>query len=99
MLTHIPLVHVAVAWMVPAGSPRPGGSRARVPPELLSACYWAELVVEAERGLLDFATSGDALRLQSADRTRPDERTDQVRGRLGAVLTAARWRRWPGPSG
>jgi alkanesulfonate monooxygenase SsuD/methylene tetrahydromethanopterin reductase-like flavin-dependent oxidoreductase (luciferase family) len=60
------------------------------PSQLFTAGYWAELVAEAERGLLDFVTFEDSLGLQSADRGRPDERTDRVRGRLDAVLTAAR---------
>ena len=63
--------------------------RAR-PAELLSARYWADLVAEAERGLLDFVTIEDGLSLQSARRGEPDTRTDRVRGRLDAVLIAAR---------
>jgi alkanesulfonate monooxygenase SsuD/methylene tetrahydromethanopterin reductase-like flavin-dependent oxidoreductase (luciferase family) len=60
------------------------------PAELLSARYWADLVAEAERGLLDFVTIEDSLRLQSASPAAPDDRIDQVRGRLDAVLIAAR---------
>jgi alkanesulfonate monooxygenase SsuD/methylene tetrahydromethanopterin reductase-like flavin-dependent oxidoreductase (luciferase family) len=60
------------------------------PAELLAAGYWADLVTEAERGLLDFVTFSDALSLQSDSQHQPDARTDQVRGRLDAVLTAAR---------
>jgi len=60
------------------------------PAELLTAGYWADLVTEAERGLLDFVTFSDALSLQSGSQHQPDARTDQVRGRLDAVLTAAR---------
>jgi alkanesulfonate monooxygenase SsuD/methylene tetrahydromethanopterin reductase-like flavin-dependent oxidoreductase (luciferase family) len=63
--------------------------RAR-PNELFQARYWVELVQEAERGLLDFVTIEDGLGLQSADRWEQDWRTDQVRGRLDAVLIAAR---------
>jgi alkanesulfonate monooxygenase SsuD/methylene tetrahydromethanopterin reductase-like flavin-dependent oxidoreductase (luciferase family) len=62
--------------------------RAR-PSETLSARYWVDLVRQAESGLLDFATIEDGLFLQSS-RGRPDGRTDQVRGRLDAVLIAAR---------
>jgi alkanesulfonate monooxygenase SsuD/methylene tetrahydromethanopterin reductase-like flavin-dependent oxidoreductase (luciferase family) len=68
------------AWREPAARPR----------DLLTAGYWLDLVQEAERGLLDFVTVEDALALQSADPFRPDERTDQVRGRLDAVQIAAR---------
>jgi alkanesulfonate monooxygenase SsuD/methylene tetrahydromethanopterin reductase-like flavin-dependent oxidoreductase (luciferase family) len=68
------------AWREPAARPR----------ELLTAGYWADLVSEAERGLLDFVTIEDGLRLQSDDHFEPDDRVDRVRGRLDAVLTAAR---------
>ena len=83
-------MHLAVAlegagWH-PAAWREPGAR----PAELFTARYWADLVVEAERGLLDFVTFEDSLSLQSADRAEPDDRTDQVRGRLDAVLTAAR---------
>jgi alkanesulfonate monooxygenase SsuD/methylene tetrahydromethanopterin reductase-like flavin-dependent oxidoreductase (luciferase family) len=60
------------------------------PAELFTAGYWADLVAEAERGLLDFVTIEDGLGLQSTRRDGPDTRTDQVRGRLDAVLVAAR---------
>ncbi|HVQ90342.1 MAG TPA: LLM class flavin-dependent oxidoreductase [Mycobacteriales bacterium] len=60
------------------------------PAELFTAGYWADLVGVAERGLLDLVTIEDALTIQSADRFVPDARTDQVRGRLDAVLIAAR---------
>jgi len=83
-------LHLAVAldgagWH-PAAWREPGAR----PAELLTAGYWADLVTEAERGLLDFVTVEDALSLQSASRHQADARTDRVRGRLDAVLTAAR---------
>ena len=56
------------------------------PAELFTARYWADLVAEAERGLLDFVTIEDGLTLQT-DGPVP---TDRVRGRLDAVLIAAR---------
>ncbi len=68
------------AWRDPGARPR----------ELLTARYWAGLSAEAERGLLDFVTIEDALGLQSTRDDGPDDRTDQVRGRLDAVLIAAR---------
>ncbi|HVV21300.1 MAG TPA: LLM class flavin-dependent oxidoreductase [Pseudonocardiaceae bacterium] len=68
------------AWREPDARPR----------DLFTAGYWVDLVREAERGLLDFVTIDDALRLQSDDPRVPDERTDRVRGRLDAVLVAAR---------
>jgi alkanesulfonate monooxygenase SsuD/methylene tetrahydromethanopterin reductase-like flavin-dependent oxidoreductase (luciferase family) len=60
------------------------------PDDLFSAPYWAGLVQEAERGLLDFVTIEDSLGFQSSRRDDLDGRTDQVRGRLDAVLVAAR---------
>ena len=63
--------------------------RAR-PAELFTARYWADAAEEAERGLLDFVTIEDGLSLQSSRYGEPDARTDQVRGRLDAVLIAAR---------
>src|SRR5580704_9295836 len=55
-----------------------------------SAAYWTDLVATAERGLLDFVSIDDSLGLQTARRGRSDERTDGFRGRLDAVLIAAR---------
>jgi alkanesulfonate monooxygenase SsuD/methylene tetrahydromethanopterin reductase-like flavin-dependent oxidoreductase (luciferase family) len=61
------------------------------PHDLFTAGYWADLAVEAERGLLDFITIEDSLGIQSANRFGGvDDRADQVRGRLDAVLIAAR---------
>ena len=85
-----PPLHIGVAldgtgWH-PAAWRDPGAR----PSELLSAGYWLDLVAEAERGLLDFVTFEDSFALQSTDRFAPDQRTDQVRGRLDAVLVAAR---------
>ncbi|MDT0569438.1 LLM class flavin-dependent oxidoreductase [Streptomyces sp. DSM 3412] len=83
-------LHLAVAldgtgwhpasWREPTARPR----------EVFTAGYWADLVAEAERGLLDFVTVEDGLGPQSSRFPDPDERTDQVRGRLDAVLIAAR---------
>jgi alkanesulfonate monooxygenase SsuD/methylene tetrahydromethanopterin reductase-like flavin-dependent oxidoreductase (luciferase family) len=56
--------------------------RAR-PAELFTARYWLDVITEAERGLLDFVTIEDGFSLQTT-------RTDQVAGRLDAVLIAAR---------
>ncbi|MGK2854854.1 MAG: LLM class flavin-dependent oxidoreductase [Microbacteriaceae bacterium] len=60
------------------------------PTDLLTAPYWTDLVVEAERGLLDFVTIEDGLALQSDHPWRADARTDRVRGRVDAVQIAAR---------
>jgi alkanesulfonate monooxygenase SsuD/methylene tetrahydromethanopterin reductase-like flavin-dependent oxidoreductase (luciferase family) len=56
--------------------------RAR-PAELLTGRYWADVIAEAERGLLDFVTIEDGFSVQSGC-------ADRVVGRLDAVLIAAR---------
>ena len=68
------------AWRLPSARPT----------ELLTPGYWVDLVRRAEQGLLDFVTIEDALALQSSVRTGPDGPVDEVRGRLDAVLVAAR---------
>ncbi|MEU6372773.1 LLM class flavin-dependent oxidoreductase [Streptomyces sp. NPDC046909] len=83
-------LHLAVAldgtgwhpasWREPVARPR----------DLFTARYWADLVTEAEHGLLDFVTLEDGLGLQSSVFGALDGRTDQVRGRLDAVLIASR---------
>jgi alkanesulfonate monooxygenase SsuD/methylene tetrahydromethanopterin reductase-like flavin-dependent oxidoreductase (luciferase family) len=60
------------------------------PAALGTARYWTDLVQEAEAGGLDLVTIEDSLAMQSGDRLAHDDRTDQVRGRLDAVLIAAR---------
>ncbi|SCG40719.1 LLM class flavin-dependent oxidoreductase [Micromonospora humi] len=52
--------------------------------------WWASLAGEAERAALDLVTLEDSLDLQSVLPDRPDGRVDQVRGRLDALLVAAR---------
>lgn len=83
-------LHLAVAldgtgwhpasWREPVARPR----------DVFTAAYWADLVAEAERGLLDFVTFEDGLGLQTSVFGGLDGRTDQVRGRLDAVLIASR---------
>ena len=60
------------------------------PGRLLTPGYWVSLAQQAEAGLLDFLTIEDGLDLQSDQRNGRDQRTDRVRGRLDAVLIAAR---------
>jgi alkanesulfonate monooxygenase SsuD/methylene tetrahydromethanopterin reductase-like flavin-dependent oxidoreductase (luciferase family) len=83
-------LHLAVALDGAGWHPAAWRESNARPSRLFTAGYWTWLVAEAERGLLDFVTFEDSLSLQSADRDGPDERTDRVRGRLDAVLTAAR---------
>jgi alkanesulfonate monooxygenase SsuD/methylene tetrahydromethanopterin reductase-like flavin-dependent oxidoreductase (luciferase family) len=59
--------------------------RALVTPE-----YWVDLVRRAESGLLDFVTVHDSLATLPLRRGVPDRSVGNVRGRLDAVLIAAR---------
>jgi alkanesulfonate monooxygenase SsuD/methylene tetrahydromethanopterin reductase-like flavin-dependent oxidoreductase (luciferase family) len=68
------------AWREPAA--RPG--------ELLTAGYWVDLAGSLEQAGLDFLTIEDSLALQSSRAAFHDTRTDLVRGRLDAVMVAAR---------
>ncbi|MFC8235041.1 LLM class flavin-dependent oxidoreductase [Streptomyces sp. NPDC057284] len=83
-------LHLAVALDGAGWHPAAWREPVARPGDLLTAEYWADIVREAEHGLLDFVTIEDALGLQSSRFTEPDTRTDQVRGRLDAVLIAAR---------
>ncbi|MEV4296442.1 LLM class flavin-dependent oxidoreductase [Microbispora rosea] len=85
MTLHLAVALDGVGWHPAAW--RVEGAR---PDRLFTPGYWAELVAEAERGLLDFVTFEDALGLQSSHLDEPDGRLDQVRGRLDAVLIASR---------
>ena len=85
-----PPLHLAVALDGAGWHPAAWREPDARPAELFSPGYWVDLVVEAERGLLDFVTIEDSLAVQSTRRRELDERTDQVRGRLDAVLIAAR---------
>ncbi|MFC0042259.1 LLM class flavin-dependent oxidoreductase [Actinomadura rayongensis] len=86
-MTHL---HLAVAldgtgWH-PASWREPGAR----PGDVFTAGYWTDLVREAERAALDLVTLEDGLGPQSSVPLAFDHRTDQVRGRLDAVLIAAR---------
>jgi alkanesulfonate monooxygenase SsuD/methylene tetrahydromethanopterin reductase-like flavin-dependent oxidoreductase (luciferase family) len=83
-------IHLAVALDGTGWHPAAWREEAARPAELFTARYWTDLVAEAENGLLDFVTLEDSLGLQSSSYEGPDDRTDQVRGRLDAVLIAAR---------
>jgi alkanesulfonate monooxygenase SsuD/methylene tetrahydromethanopterin reductase-like flavin-dependent oxidoreductase (luciferase family) len=85
-----PLLHLSVALDGAGWHPAAWREPDARPEELFRARYWAGLVAEAERGLLDFVTVEDALGVQSSDFNDVDDRVDQVRGRLDAVLVAAR---------
>ncbi|MFJ9732624.1 LLM class flavin-dependent oxidoreductase [Streptomyces sp. NPDC101169] len=83
-------LHLAVALDGTGWHPASWREHVARPRDLFTAGYWADLVAEAERGLLDFVTFEDGLGLQSSHYGELDGRTDQVRGRLDAVLIASR---------
>jgi alkanesulfonate monooxygenase SsuD/methylene tetrahydromethanopterin reductase-like flavin-dependent oxidoreductase (luciferase family) len=83
-------IHLGVAlegagWH-PAAWRQPGAR----PADLLGAGYWVDLAQRAEEARLDFLTIEDGLSLQSSRANQHDTRTDLVRGRLDAVMLAAR---------
>ncbi len=82
--------HIAVALDGTGWHPASWREPDARPTDLFTAQYWADLVTAAETALLDFVTIEDSLGLQSDHPGRPDHRTDRVRGRLDAVLIAAR---------
>jgi alkanesulfonate monooxygenase SsuD/methylene tetrahydromethanopterin reductase-like flavin-dependent oxidoreductase (luciferase family) len=77
------VIQLAVALDGAGWHPAAWRERSARPAELLSAGYWADIVLEAERGLIDFVTIEDSLGAESP-------RTDVVIGRPDAVLIAAR---------
>ncbi|GAB1819485.1 LLM class flavin-dependent oxidoreductase [Herbidospora sp. RD11066] len=82
-------LHLAVALDGAGWHPAAWRAEGAQPDRLFTAGYWADLVIEAERGLLDWVTFEDSLSLQSSRYDAPDDRVDQVRGKLDAVLLAA----------
>jgi alkanesulfonate monooxygenase SsuD/methylene tetrahydromethanopterin reductase-like flavin-dependent oxidoreductase (luciferase family) len=76
-------MHLAVALDGAGWHPAAWREPAARPADLFNARYWTDLVTEAERGLLDLVTIEDAFSLQPGG-------TGAVRGRLDAVLIAAR---------
>jgi alkanesulfonate monooxygenase SsuD/methylene tetrahydromethanopterin reductase-like flavin-dependent oxidoreductase (luciferase family) len=83
-------LHLAVALDGAGWHPAAWREPLARPGDLLTASYWTSLAAEAEAGLLDFATFEDSLSMPTGRRQQPDGVTDQVRGRLDAVLIAAR---------
>jgi alkanesulfonate monooxygenase SsuD/methylene tetrahydromethanopterin reductase-like flavin-dependent oxidoreductase (luciferase family) len=83
-------LHLAVALDGAGWHPAAWREPDAQPDLLFTPAYWVGLAQQAERGLLDFITIEDGLDLQSDNRFGRDERTDRVRGRLDAVLIAAR---------
>ncbi|GAA2602142.1 LLM class flavin-dependent oxidoreductase [Dactylosporangium fulvum] len=83
-------LHIAVALDGAGWHPAAWRDPAARPADLLTPRYWLELIREAERGKLDFVTIEDSLGLQPGDHLQLDGRADHVKGRLDALLIAAR---------
>ena len=83
-------LHLAIALDGTGWHPAAWREPTARPADLFTAGYWTDLTLEAERGLVDFVTIEDSFGLQTSGFQGQDDRTDQVRGRLDAVLIAAR---------
>ncbi|MET7418635.1 LLM class flavin-dependent oxidoreductase [Dactylosporangium sp. NPDC005555] len=83
-------LHLAVALDGAGWHPAAWRDPSARPGELFSPEYWLDLVRIAERGKLDFVTIEDSLGLQSGRYDGLDGRADHVKGRLDALLIAAR---------
>ncbi|MGA3146351.1 MAG: LLM class flavin-dependent oxidoreductase [Acidimicrobiales bacterium] len=83
-------LHLAVALDGAGWHPAAWRLAGLAPGSLFTAQHWIGLVRLAERGLLDLVTLEDSLGLQSSRWDGLDDRLDQPRGRLDAVMTAAR---------
>ena len=82
-------LHLAVALDGTGFHPASWRDPSARPADVFTGRYWADLARTAERGLLDFLTIEDSFGLQSSRWTGPDDRTDQVRGRLEALSIAS----------
>jgi alkanesulfonate monooxygenase SsuD/methylene tetrahydromethanopterin reductase-like flavin-dependent oxidoreductase (luciferase family) len=82
-------LHLAVALDGAGFHPASWRDPSARPAELFTPAYWIDLARTAERGLLDLITIEDSFGLQSSNRRVLDGRTDQVRGRLDAVMIAS----------
>jgi alkanesulfonate monooxygenase SsuD/methylene tetrahydromethanopterin reductase-like flavin-dependent oxidoreductase (luciferase family) len=82
-------LHLAVALDGTGWHPAAWREASARPTEIFTAAYWLDLVLAAERGGVDFVTIEDSFSLQSSAFAAPDDRVDQVRGRLDALLIAS----------
>ena len=82
-------LHLAVALDGTGHHPASWRDPSARPTEVFTPGYWIDLALAAERGVLDLVTIEDSFGLQSSNRRVLDGRTDQVRGRLDAVLIAS----------
>lgn len=82
-------MHLAVALTGTGWHPASWRDTAARPDGIIDIAYWTEIVQLAEAGGVDFVTLEDGLALQSSTLHRADDRTDELRGQLDAVLTLA----------
>ena len=83
-------VHLAVSLDGAGYHPAAWRDPSSRPHELFGADHWVAQARLAEQGLLDFVSFDDEFGMQSGRRREVDTHTDQVRGRLDAVLVASR---------
>jgi len=82
-------LHLAVALDGTGWHPAAWREPSARPDALFTPGYWAALVATAEKAGIDFVTIEDSFALQSAAPGTADDRVDQVRGRLDALLIAS----------
>jgi alkanesulfonate monooxygenase SsuD/methylene tetrahydromethanopterin reductase-like flavin-dependent oxidoreductase (luciferase family) len=85
-----PPLHLAIALEGAGWHPAAWREPSARPAELFGAAYWLDVVSLAERALADFVTIEDSFSLDAAGLSTDDGDTEQVRGRLDAVLIADR---------
>lgn len=83
-------VHLAISLDGAGHHPAAWRDPSAHPDALFDAAYWVDQTRLAEHGLLDFVSFDDEFGMQSGRRREVDTHTDQVRGRLDAVLVASR---------
>ncbi|WP_440711528.1 LLM class flavin-dependent oxidoreductase [Herbiconiux sp. YIM B11900] len=82
-------LHLAVALEGTGWHPASWREPAARPTEIFTPGYWLDLVRTAEAGGVDFVTIEDTFGLQSSRFGAADDRDDQLRGRLDALLIAS----------
>ncbi|SDO92629.1 Flavin-dependent oxidoreductase, luciferase family (includes alkanesulfonate monooxygenase SsuD and methylene tetrahydromethanopterin reductase) [Nakamurella panacisegetis] len=83
-------LHLAIALEGAGWHPAAWREPSARPADLFGADYWLDLVALAERGLADFLTIEDSFSLDATGLSTDEDDTNQVRGRLDAVLIADR---------
>ncbi|KJL29832.1 LLM class flavin-dependent oxidoreductase [Microbacterium oxydans] len=89
-MTDTDRLHLGVALEGAGWHPSAWREESSRPKDLFTPQYWVDVVQQAEAAGIDFATIEDSFAVQSGRPFGPDERTDEVRGRLDALLIASR---------